>query len=527
MKQRAPKSLALPQNKHRKLLDLRGHVPRVSKAALERILKYMALEGLPGQRSAKAMRQASKGLVDEANGYGPLLVLQDVVGQDGSISRVQFLNYCSFLHYAYKQGGGFYRAMKTQLDKHAGHLGLCLYSDEVCPGNVLAPDTTRKCWVVYAGLKEMDSLLSSEHAWVTLCIVRSSLVARLEANISQIMGRVLQLVFENPWCDVQHAGMLLQPPPEHAGAAPRRLFLKLALFIQDGQAQKMTWSVKGDSGSRFCSLCSNCFSHETDEDGLHVACRFTAHSQLVQHTSQEMFESWDRMALRAETCSSAEFKDWQQATGITYSKEALLACPSLRHLLEPTQQWMHDYMHCLLANGLLAFGTFYLLDAMKGWATFAGYVALWHLPSQFKHLKIEKIFTNKRLVKHRASGKLNCSASELLTLLPVLAHFIRPACGHELPPDATAFLAMNAVLEALHAGCHCRPADWRSALSAGGNRFGCLEEGWLAFQEEEPLAAAHALCGAGAWLVHFLLHHGEEAQGHQPDHESDPEHELL
>ena len=226
MKQRAPKSLALPQNKHRKLLDLRGHVPHVSKAALERILKYVALEGLPGQRSAKAMRQASKGLVDEANGYGPLLVLQDVVGQDGSISRVQFLNYCSFLHYAYKQGGGFYRAMKTQLDKHAGHLGLYLYSDEVCPGNVLAPDTTRKCWVVYAGLKEMDSLLSSEHAWVTLCIVRSSLVSRLEANISQIMGRVLQLVFENPWCAVQHAGMLLQPPPEHAGAAPRRLFLQ-------------------------------------------------------------------------------------------------------------------------------------------------------------------------------------------------------------------------------------------------------------------------------------------------------------
>ena len=128
--------------------------------------------------------------------------------------------------------------MKSRMDQHAGRLGLCLYSDEVCPGNVLAPDTTRKCWVVYAGLKEMDGLLSSEHAWVTLCIVRSSLVAKLEANISQIMIRVLQLVFESPWCDVREAGMLLQPPPTHAGEAPRRLFLHLALFIQDGRMAK-------------------------------------------------------------------------------------------------------------------------------------------------------------------------------------------------------------------------------------------------------------------------------------------------
>ena len=260
----------------------------------------------------------------------------------------------------------------------------------------------------------------------------------------------------------------------------------------------MTWSVKGDSGSRFCSLCSNCFSHETDEDGIHIACRFTAHNQLIQHTSQEMFESWDRMAMRAEACSAADFKDWQQATGITYSKQALLACASLRHLLDPVKQWMHDYMHALLSNGLLSFGTFYVLEAMKGWDTFAGYIAVWTLPNQFKSLKVEKIFTNKRVAKHKASGKLNCSASELLSLLPVLAHFVRRVCREECLQEAEAFLCMNEVVEALHSGHNCRKLT--------GDKVAVLVE-----------AALHAWKTAG-WPFrkknHWLLHMRSAVRAH-------------
>ena len=296
--------MAAQPKKYRKLQDLRAATPHVSKSALESILQYVEKHGLPEHKTAKAMRLANQSVVKGANGHGPLLVHQDVLCNDGSTVKVEFVNLCSFAHFLYKQGGCFYHRMREMLGAHAGKIGLCLYSDEVCPGNPLAANTSRKCWVVYASFKEWGPLLSNENAWMTLCIVRSSVVADLQAGISQIMKKLLALIFLNPWCDVEDMGICLQPPKQYPGEAVRRLTLSLAVVIQDGQAQKMTWSVKGDAGSRFCSLCSNCFSHHDDEDDLHHACHFIKHRDLVQHSSAEMLASWDRMAGRYQNCSA-------------------------------------------------------------------------------------------------------------------------------------------------------------------------------------------------------------------------------
>ena len=121
-------------------------------------------------------------------------------------------------------------------------LSLCLHSDELCPGNPLSASNGRKCWMIYAGLKEMGPLLQTENAWITLCILRSNMVATVEASMSQIMKRLLHLIFLNPLCDVQDLGICLQPPDGHAGEANRRVRLSLGYIIQDGQAQKTTWS---------------------------------------------------------------------------------------------------------------------------------------------------------------------------------------------------------------------------------------------------------------------------------------------
>lgn len=441
--------------KHRKLTDLRQAVPHVSKSSLESILKYVDKHGLPERLDAKAMRDANRALLADADAYGPLLVHQDVVCMDGSTLKVQFVNLCSFLHFAYKQGGSWYNCMKTLLESNAGPLGLCLYSDEVCPGNPLAANPSRKCWVVYAGFKEMGPLLCNENAWITLCIVRSSIVAEIEAGMSQLIKKILFLIFLNPWCEVQHLGIALQPPRDRTGEQSKRFRMDLRLFVQDGQAQKMTWSVRGDSGSRFCCLCSNCFtskdSQEEEDEAVSSACQFTRHAELVQHSSEEMLASWDRMAARKDTCTALEWKQWQQAAGVTYSPEALLACSDLRHILQPTKQWMHDYMHALLSNGLLSYGTFYLLQELDCWTTFFEYTKFWQLPKQFCSVSISKLFESKRVAKHKKSDKLNCTASELLSVLPVLAHFLKKVCRDQ-SAGIQAWLAMAALLEVIHSG---------------------------------------------------------------------------
>ena len=113
---------------------------------------------------------------------------------------------------------------------------------------------------------------------------------------------------------------------------------------------------------------------------------------------------------------------------------------------------MHDYMHGLLSNGLLSYATFYLLQVLDGWKNFAEYCKFWQLPKQFSAIRICNVLDDKRVVKHKKSGKLNSTASELLSLLPILAHYIRQVCGDKHQKETEAFLSMQALQEALQAG---------------------------------------------------------------------------
>ena len=99
--------------------------------------------------------------------------------------------------------------------------------------------------------------------------------------------------------------------------------------------------------------CANVFSHEQDEEGVNEVSKYTKFSQLELTESQEVFSSWDRMTKRRSNCSQAEFKMWEQATGITYNEEAVLADTSLRPNLDPCKPYKHDWMHCLMSIGIL------------------------------------------------------------------------------------------------------------------------------------------------------------------------------
>ena len=216
--------------------------------------------------------------------------------------------------------------------------------------------------------------------------------------------------------------------------------------------------------------------------------------------SEEMLASWDRMAARFGNCTSAEWKKWQQATGITYSPEALLACDELRSMLVPARQWMHDDMHALLSNGLLSYATFFLMQELDCWSTFAGYATFWNLPKQFASAPISSLFESKRLAKHKKSEKLNCTASELLSVLPVLVHFLKKVHTAALQaPSTQAFLAMCALLEVLRAGY--------SGKVTGHMVFVLVEDAL-----EKWKTAGWPFRKKNHWLLHF--HQSFEDHGH-------------
>ena len=68
---------------------------------------------------------------------------------------------------------------------------LVLYSDEITPGNVLKLQNRRKaaCW--YLGVVEMMGFLRREEGWLTIGVIRASVVHKLHGGYSS-MARALR-----------------------------------------------------------------------------------------------------------------------------------------------------------------------------------------------------------------------------------------------------------------------------------------------------------------------------------------------
>ena len=173
-------------SKLRRLQSLRQTVPHVTQAALSAILGNVKQHGLPELSSEKHMREGNRLALDQASAYGPLHEHREFQCLDGSKVKIGILNLFSFLHFAFKAGGSLYETMRSW----AGPLGVIFYTDELVVGNPLA-HSPRKLWAVYFFFGQYGQQLQNENAWITMCLVRSSIVQKLDGNLSSLMREIL------------------------------------------------------------------------------------------------------------------------------------------------------------------------------------------------------------------------------------------------------------------------------------------------------------------------------------------------
>ena len=70
---------------------------------------------------------------------------------------------------------------------------ICIYSDDVVPGNVLRPDIGRSFLAVYWGVKEMPDFYRSRGMWwTTLMYVPSSLVKSIHGGLSALYVKIME-----------------------------------------------------------------------------------------------------------------------------------------------------------------------------------------------------------------------------------------------------------------------------------------------------------------------------------------------
>ena len=486
------------------LESFRRRVPHVSASALSAVLTEAKRQGIPELTSRADVQEARDVTMQQKTPYGELYKSVDLdhVKAGKPKVRLNYVNPFALLSVLLATCVGFSSFFEQVLLEKPSTAeqpwSLVLYSDEVTPGNQLAIANDRKTQVVYWSFLEFGSALSDENLWFTISAKRSSQVHDILGGMANLLGALLKVLF------VYEAFELTGIRFKLASGRSVRLFAKLACFVQDGGAHKITWHCKGDSGHRFCMLCRNVVSMgselaDVDTDG-NVFCNIIKIDDLDFATDDDLIGSVQRLHACRLTDGADDFEDQQIACGFTYMGYSLMTDPELDGVVRPAPQFLHDWMHCIFASGIwnivLQFTFKALQDARRPdvYPLVNTLLQHWHWPVRMRQTKLHEMFTMARRGTNNEAKRFKCQASEGLSLYAVLAVIL--GCFTECPHEFMVYLLL------------CDLIDCFVAVSRGGS----VDPSLL---KDRVHAFLQAFCSVYGyefmtpkfhWLLHFPKH---------------------
>ena len=249
-------------------------------------------------------------------------------------------------------------------------------------------------------------------------------------------------------------------------------------MLQDGAANKFAWSIKGDAGSRFCILCKNLFAKTSlimqDGEEILTSSMHKAHG-LKFASNQDIKSSIARLQRKKLEYTAEAFKDWEQACGFVYQEKSLLLDPDLQHVLNPANNFVHDWMHAILANGIMATILTLLLKTLgeskefDAHDTFGNYLQKWTFPKALK-LQPHSLFSKKRKKSNQEANTFKATASEFLGMYAILSFFMQTVLipAKHCVEACNVFIELGNLLDILQAIpiCSITPAHLQTAVEA-------------------------------------------------------------
>ena len=231
--------------KHRRLNEFRRRLPFISASGLSALLQDIEEHGAPKLASRRSMARATEEELRQETPYGSLLTELELVSTANTVTKILAINPLGYLAIAYEAGGSFTdlfdktHAANPSSPEHPWRI--CLYGDEVTPGNPVAVVNDRKVWVIYFSFLELGCVaLSAEELWFTGLVCRTSVVGEISSGISQVYGGFLKLFFGTLGADLSAGGIVFR----NRNGGLVRLFADLGMVLQDGGAHKLVWSCK-------------------------------------------------------------------------------------------------------------------------------------------------------------------------------------------------------------------------------------------------------------------------------------------
>ena len=492
MKRSQSESSASAQSKAQKVMLAKRTLPHCSQSAFTAMInmaKSADLSSFPRNR-----RDYRKMRAHQLSGtpFGPMIVSRTLIAKPPHANKeLKVVNPAAYLYTAHNSQGAFFDFWKSRLQATPCSVEkpwrLCLYSDEVVPGNQLGIFHSRKVWVIYFSFLELHPHLGNENAWCPLIAEPTNGLKNIHSGISQVFATVIKLFFCEDF-DFR-SGIWL---PAGGGV---RFFAKLSMFLQDGAAHKSVWGCKGDSGTKLCMMCTNLVTEASglvDEDGEDIlVCSLIHEDQLNFASDDDVRASLARLANHKLTSSSGDFKLWEQAIGFTINEHGVLHDESLKDIVMPVSQYCHDWMHGIFATGVFNIVVFLCFMEAKEvcpnvWEVLRDVTLKYTWPKAIKFDPNKNDHLSKTRIKaHTAAWVFKCTASDGLSLLPVMAMFIQTTLSRT--PGINQY-ALDAVV------LLCDLVDALVAV-----QLGLVTAGYL----RERVANFLVTCEKAGWRTHF------------------------
>ena len=329
--------------------------------------------------------------------------------------------------------------------------------DEATPGRVLNLDNRRKMWTFFISIEEFGAAyLCREAAWVPVAVLRSDKVKLTEGKFSAVSKTYLRELYlgEN---NVRDDGVFIESLD--GGTI---LFFEHGRTSQDEDALNAFWSSKGASGVIPCWSCANVAQSQEDPascliandvSGTLVPVSCCDPTRFVRVSDDQKFVHADALTILKPQLGVGDFKEVEQAYGLTYNPHGVLWDEELRSIVKPSKS-KYDPTHTLLAHGVVEVEMQSLLPKFEElgvtFALLRNLVASdWDFNTAKGKSIAKDLLSHKREKRWGKDGKLSFGASEAFVLVPLLLNLMERTDGLKdaIPLEYASFEALALVVD--------------------------------------------------------------------------------
>ena len=303
----------------------------------------------------------------------------------------------------------------------------------------------------------VDVCLLAQESWFEIMVLRTSVAKEVKGGVSAAMCKLLKLFFEAPH-DLRTAGITLQLQD----GTPGHLWFGMGPIIADEVALHQIFGCKGAAGLKPCMLCANIFNTKYRKEGIAsidaegwALCHDSyEHNRFVLHTRDTISDIINRLGAPMGIVARSQM---ETNLGWNHEPSGIMHDASIVQVAHPVDHACFDWMHVFFVSGVWNILVWLMIQALRPLGitleAMEQYVCAWKQPKRRQGLKLAEIFSKDRWANNKGGGHVKCTASEGLSLLPIIACFMSAvmegarAAGEKL--HARCYLLCTSVVELL------------------------------------------------------------------------------